>query len=111
MKRLCTIVLAATVAACSAGRPRAPALPSAVEVVNQAFVDMTVYVQETTGSRRRLGFAPGASTVFLRLPASLIGLGREIHFVVDPIGSNRTAVSNRLYVSPGDTVRLTIPPR
>lgn len=110
MKRVAALVVAVLAIACAGGRPGPPAPETAVEVRNQAFADMTVYVVEATGARRRLGFAPGASTIVMRLPASLIGMGREVHFVVDPIGSTRTAMSNRMFVSPGDTVMLTIPP-
>ena len=34
----------------------------------------------------------------------------ELKFVVDPIGSSRTARTNRIYVTPGDQVRMVIPP-
>lgn len=105
-----TLIAAVLAIGCAGGRPGPPAPATAVEVRNQAFADMTVYVVESTGARRRLGFAPGASTVVMRIPSTLIGMGREVHFVVDPIGSTRTAMSNRMFVSPGDTVMLTIPP-
>ena len=110
MRVVASLLVVGLAVACAGGRPGTPSPATAVEVRNQAFADMTVYVVESTGSRRRIGFAPGASTIVMRIPSSLIGMGREVHFVVDPIGSTRTAMSNRMFVSPGDTVMLTIPP-
>lgn len=103
-------LLAFLLACASAGSRRGEAA-TAVEVENMAFTDMTVYVVEGAGTRRRIGFAPGATTTVMRIPASLVGFGREVQFIVDPIGQTRTAISNRMFVTPGDTVRLTIPPR
>lgn len=101
---------AAATAACFAGKPRAPNESAKVEVENQAFSDMTVYVLDAGGSRRRIGTATGLSTTVLTIPQSVFGNGREVLFVVDPIGSSRTARTNRIYVTPGDQVRMVIPP-
>ena len=109
--RLVIGMLAAGVSSmCVAGRPRAPADAARVEVENQAFSDMTVYVVDLGGARRRLGTAIGLTTTVFRIPQTTVGNGREILFVVDPIGGAGTAHTNRLYVTPGDEVRLVIPP-
>jgi hypothetical protein len=71
---------------------------------------MTVYVVESAGARRRLGLATGVSTTVFSIPASVVGNGRELQFIVDPIGSDRTATSNSLFVMPGERVTLVIPP-
>jgi hypothetical protein len=96
--------------ACFGGRPRAPNEAAKVEVENRAFSDMTVYVVDLGGARRRLGTATGLSTTVLTIPQTAVGNGREVLFVVDPIGGARTAYTNRIYVTPGDEVRLVIPP-
>jgi len=100
-------------AGCGPRRPGSVATPerTVIEVDNRAFTDMTVYVIEGVGARRRLGLANGASTTSFTIPASLVGNGRELTFLVDPIGSDRTALSNRIFVTPGQRVTLTIPPQ
>jgi hypothetical protein len=101
-------LIPALVSAC-AGRTSRPGTRqgSFVEVHNRGYADMTVYIVEG-GSRIRLGLANGNSTVKLAIPASIVGGGRELQFLADPIGSQRTSVSDRIMVLPGDTVVLTI---
>ena len=107
---LVVALVAVTASACFGGRPRAPNESARVEVDNQAFADMTVYVVDAGGARRRIGTATGLTTTVLTIPQSVFGNGREVLFVVDPIGGARTARTNRIYVTPGDEVRLVIPP-
>lgn len=109
-RRSLIAVLAVAASACFGGRPRAPNEATKVEVENRAFSDMTVYVVDPGGARRRLGTATGLTTTILTIPQSTVGNGREVLFVVDPIGGARTAYTNRIYVTPGDEVRLVIPP-
>lgn len=103
-------VLALAALACFGGKPRAPNEAAKVQVENQAFSDMTVYVLDAGGARRRLGTATGLTTTVLTIPQSVFGNGREVLFMIDPIGGARTARTNRIYVTPGDEVRLVIPP-
>jgi hypothetical protein len=109
-RRLIAAVAAVLTAACFGGKPRAPNEAAKVEVENRAFSDMTVYVVDIGGARRRIGSATGLTTTMLTIPQNAVGNGREILFVVDPIGSSRTSYTNRIYVTPGDQVRLVIPP-
>ena len=108
--RMAVAALAVMTAACFAGRPRQPSEAATVEVENRAYSDMTVYVVDLGGARRRIGTATGLTTSVLTIPQSVVGNGREVLFVVDPIGGSRTAHTNRIYVTPGDQVRLVIPP-
>lgn len=107
--RVLVAALAATTLACASG-PRPQAERATIAVENQAFADMNVYVRDTGGGRRRLGTATGLTTTVFTIPAALVGNGREVHFEIDPIGGQRTALSNSLYVTPGDQVRMVIPP-
>ena len=111
-KLLLGLAAVAVMAACGAARSRpVDASESAtIAVDNRAFSDMTVYVAETVGSRRRLGLATGVSTTVFTIPSTVVGNGRELSFIVDPVGSSRTAISNTLFVQPGQRVTLTIPP-
>jgi hypothetical protein len=80
-----------------------------VRVDNQASMDMNIYVLR--GSQRiRLGTATAHLTSRFRIPPNLIFGITSLRFLADPIGSQRTPVSNEIPVTPGDTVVLTIPP-
>lgn len=109
------ILVAATLflAACSSARPSRPGTESeertTLQVDNQSFVDMTVYLING-GQRVRLGLAVGKTTSTFTIPARIVGSGRELSFLADPIGSDRTGTSNQLYVRAGERVTLMIPP-
>lgn len=100
-------------AACSSGRPSRPGAASqertTLQVDNRSFTDMTVYLVNG-GQRVRLGLAVGKTMTSLTIPARVLGSARELQFLADPVGSNRTALSDRLFVRAGDTVTLMIPP-
>jgi hypothetical protein len=86
-----------------------PAESAMVEVRNQGFSDMVVYAVNG-GQRIRLGLATGNSTKTFTIPRHLVR-GGTIRFLADPIGGNRSPVSEEMVVQPGDVVTLTIPPQ
>lgn len=86
-----------------------PATETTLRVENQAFLDMNVYVVRS-GQRVRLGTVSGNSTRVFTLSQALVGLGGELQFLADPVGSPRIALSESIVVTPGDTVTLVIPP-
>lgn len=80
-----------------------------LQVQNQSFSDMVVYA--VNGSQRiRLGLATGNSTKSFAVPSYLVRTGGRLRFMADPIGGNRTPLSEEMTVQPGDVVTLTIPP-
>ena len=79
-----------------------------VRVENHAWMDMTIYAI-ASGQRVRLGSVSGSSTAVLRIPPGVVGLGRNLTFVADPLGSSRTSSSFEIYVRPGEEITLTIP--
>jgi hypothetical protein len=81
-----------------------------VRVENQAWLDVDVFALGTAGQRTRLGSVTGNSQATLRIPDSIVGLGRELQFLVDPVGSRVQGTSFNIFVSPGSQVRLTVPP-
>jgi len=84
--------------------------PATLEVENQNFLDMTVYVVDV-GARQRLGVARGSSTTTLTIPARLIrGGASPLRFLADPIGQQGLPVTDEIVVEPGDSVKLVIPP-
>jgi hypothetical protein len=55
--------------------------------------------------------ATGNATKSFPVPSYLVRTGGPIRFQADPIGGNRTPISEEIMVHPGDIVSLTIPPR
>lgn len=116
IKTLGAIALLATSVAVNAcggarqGGPQASQPATMLQVDNQSFLDMNIYLVTSGGARVRLGTAGGNSTTTLRIPSTYIFGGSELRFLADPIGSNRTPISQGITVFPGDTVRLIIPP-
>ncbi len=86
-----------------------PNQPTVVQVDNQGFSDMTVYVVRNS-QRARLGIATGNSKTNFSLPPSVAGGLASLRFIADPIGGRRNSVSQEITIAPGDTVVLTIPP-
>jgi hypothetical protein len=103
------LALGATVACKRSGAPAPRPEATALYVDNRGYPDMVIYAIDG-GRRQRLGTAVGNSTTKLTIPASLIGLGRDLQLLADPIGGSRSSVSDRLFVRPGEEVRLIIPP-
>ena len=99
--------------ACGGSKSKSAPIPqprTTVRVENQGFSDMTIYAIRS-GQRVRLGNAPGNTTTTFTIPANLIFGATPLRFLADPIGSNRTPVSDEITVQPGDQVRLVLPPR
>ncbi|MEP7227972.1 MAG: hypothetical protein ABI785_11460 [Gemmatimonadales bacterium] len=111
--RVSHICMLAILTACA---PRAeetspePEGEAQVQVQNQGFADMVVYAI-SGGQRVRLGLATGNSTKTFSVPRYLTAGAGPIRFLADPIGGNRTPVSEEMTVRPGDVVTLTIPPQ
>jgi hypothetical protein len=80
-----------------------------LQVENRGFADMVVYA--VSGAQRvRLGLANGNSTKSFTIPSTLIRGAGPLRFLADPIGGNRSPISEEMLVHPGDIVTLTIPP-
>lgn len=107
------VMLLLVLAAC-AGNPRGQEATGAdeatVRVENQSWSEMTIYAI-ASGQRVRLGSVTANSTAVLRIPAGVVGLGRTLTFVADPLGSSRTSRSFEVFVRPGEEITLTIPPQ
>ncbi len=87
-----------------------PASSAVVQVENQGFTDMVIYAI-SGGQRVRLGLATGNSTKTFTVPRYLTSGAGPVRFLADPIGGNRTPVSEEMSVRRGDVVTLTIPPQ
>jgi hypothetical protein len=105
-------VLVLLVPACNKLAPKDEPVPVAeaiLEVDNRGFYDMTIYVLRA-GTRQRIGIASGLRVTTFSLKRNIIGNGGDLQFMADPIGGNRTPVSQQIMVQPGEIVRLTIMP-
>jgi hypothetical protein len=84
-----------------------PATRSAVvQVANNGFSDVTVYVLQS-GMRRRLGTVTGLSQQRFVLPRIGNNAG-DVFLLADPVGGSRGYVSPAVRVRPGDAVDLRL---
>ena len=109
------LFLAALGAAACTGKGNdapAPRVATYIRVENQSWLDVDVFAVYG-GTRRRLGLVPGNSTQTMRIPADVIGIGRSLAFLADPVGSSRVGTTiGAIYVRPGqEGLSLTIPPQ
>jgi len=79
----------------------------ALRVTNHNFLDVTIYVVHD-GQRTRVGTVTGSSSQVFFLPFRLLGQGREIQLLGDPIGSTQLARTERLVVQPGQYIDWTL---
>ena len=92
------------------GAPSGQRSEAFVRVENRSMLDMTIYVLRG-GERRRLGLVNALSTQVLPIPSVLVEGSGVLRFLADPIGGNRTPVSEEIFVRNGDVVQLIIPPQ
>ena len=108
---LCTLALAA---ACRSNTKEdeapTPVPPTYITVENRAFLDMTIYVYQSS-QRIRLGIATGSTNTRMIIPAYILFGTTPLRFQADPIGGNRQSISQEIMVSPGDEVVMAIPPQ
>jgi hypothetical protein len=105
------LLLALGAAACASGEGKAtlgkPASRSAVvQVANNGFADVTVYVVQS-GMRRRLGTVTGLSQQRFMLPRMANEAG-DVFLLADPVGGSRAYLSPGVRVRPGDAVDLRL---
>ena len=110
-RAVAAIALVVSLGACATaspgfGSPADPSEDTAVEVRNQAFSDMIVYVL-SGGGRWRLGIVPGNSSATLRLPHHLVPAAGALELLADPIGGRAYRMS-AVGVSTGQWIELTL---
>lgn len=114
-RRLLAVLLLLATAACAArqreGTPSMddPGNATYVEVENQSWYEITVYVVRSAGNRIRLGQVTSQQTRRFELPGYLVHGATQLSFLVDPVGSGRTARSFDINVIEGDVLQLTVP--
>lgn len=83
--------------------------PVQVEIENQNFNDVLVYV-ETGNQRVRLASVVGQDRVATTIPSSLFISG-PLTFVAEPIGPREVYRSEPINISPGDRVLFRVGPQ
>jgi hypothetical protein len=78
-----------------------------VQVDNQNFSDMNVYLV-TRGSRWLVGNVPGLTKATLTVPASLAPADQQVRFRAQPVGGHGAIATPTLIVPPGQQVYWTI---
>ena len=95
----------------AAGAGESSGLPDAdetiaIRVVNHSQLDATVYLVHD-GTRDRLGTVTAASSATFPVQTRTLGSG-EFVLLADPVGSRRTATTERLHVSQGNVFTWTL---
>lgn len=112
---LLAITLAAAVTVPAAAQPTAPqegtpattSERTTVRVVNDNWLDITVYAVRA-GYPRRLGTVTSFTTRVFTLPSTLLTPSDDLRLIADPIGSRGSYTSEGLLVNPGDVVEWRV---
>lgn len=81
--------------------------PTVVEVNNNNFLDIVVYVVQG-GQRIRLGTATSNRATNFVIPSHIVFGPTPISFVVDPVGSGRVQSTGEIVVDPGEELELRL---
>ena len=112
LKLLLVAAMCSVAPACASSNTNAAAAQREVTTVvvdNQALLDMTIYVLRES-QKLRLGIAGGLQKTRLTIPTGIVNGAVSLRFIADPIGSNRSPVSEEVMISEGDEIGLQIPP-
>ncbi|HEV2146221.1 MAG TPA: hypothetical protein VGR37_02260 [Longimicrobiaceae bacterium] len=94
------------------GTPSAadPQTRTTVRVENRSWSAVNVYAVRAGGSQRvRLGTVQAVSTQVLTIPRQVVAGVSRLQFLIDPIGSSRTPLSQEISVREGDEITLYVP--
>ena len=108
MRYFIILLLSAATLHCTSSKDGYQPADTTVEVINNSFYDMNVYVLRT-GQRVRLGNVGGGNTRTLKIPSYMAEVGATLQFLADPVGGNRTPVTNQIDIVEGDQLQLVIP--
>ena len=100
----------AAVSACGGARAAKTSDPerTVIAVENQTFNDLTVFLING-GQRVRLGRVSAKQTTGFNVPSGIIPSAREVQILAEPASGSGAAISNRIWVGPGERVKLIIP--
>jgi len=78
-----------------------------VRVENRNEIPMTIYVLKRS-QRVRLGRVSAHETSVFTIPADIVGRTAFVRLIADPVGSNRSPISEEFTVAPGDVIEMVI---
>ena len=78
-----------------------------VEIENQRLYDINVYLINS-GQRVRLGRVSAKRTAQFTLPPGIVPRAREVEFMIESQSGGSPAVSQRLWIAPGEIVKLVV---
>jgi len=86
-----------------------PASPESVplRIDNHNWLDVVIYVVHD-GQRTRLGLATATSSATFSLPEHLLGQGRELRLLGDPVGGHGAVTTETIVVQPGQSIDWTL---
>ena len=113
LRHLLLVLLPVLLLAGCAGNRRGPAAAdgaarTTVEVENRSWSAVNVYAVRG-GQRVRLGTVQAVSTSTLNIPPAIVSGVSSLSFLIDPIGSSRTPISQEISVREGDQLKLYVP--
>lgn len=110
-----TLLIAATIAAPGAlpgqeEEPEAPRvrIPVFVEIHNNNWLDMRVYLISNLGGRQLLGTVTSYQQALFQLPIGMVLAAEPVRFTADPVGSRHQFGTQPVLVSGGDLVEWRI---
>ncbi len=111
--RLATALLVAlALPACSHKSPESAAADdrphAVVRVTNYSMYDMDIYIVRQAASLVRIGSVTSQGTADMIISPSLVAGPTSVRFVARPYPRRGAEVSQTIYVTPGDTVKMTI---
>ncbi|MFQ5640342.1 MAG: hypothetical protein ACE5IR_20375 [bacterium] len=78
-----------------------------VSVENRNAIPMTIYVLKRS-QRVRLGRVAALETGVFVIPDDIVGRTAFVRLIADPVGSNRSPISEEFTVAPGDRIEMVI---
>ena len=102
------VMLCAAGCASSEEASYSSARKTTVEVENQNFYDINLFIVRNS-QRVRLGYVRSNDTRVLEIPNYIALSGGMVAFVADPIGGPRTPFSQEIFIQEGEQLRLVIP--
>lgn len=100
-------------AGCAGGRGRGASSAdvgtrTTLEVENRSWSAVNVYAVRG-GQRVRLGTVQAVTTSVLTIPSAIVSGVTSLSFLIDPIGSSRTPISQEISVREGDQITIYVP--
>ncbi len=84
-----------------------PSGKTKVSVENRNAIPMTIYVLKRS-QRIRIGRVAAHETAVFPIPDDIVGNTAFVRLIADPVGSNRSPISEEFTVSPGDVIEMVI---